>query len=1460
MSPPPSQQRQQHQRTLPNLAAAVDGILFLAACAVSPQWNLSLAPAGQWLAGGRKGNSGAAGAHPQQQQDWRLLCTPSSNGHPPETLPVRVLTDFFVSLRQLLPRLPQSAVTRLIAPLFALGRSIGFVSHRPAEAPEDVRDLAEALGLLLHGVLQRAAAEAPTLPPGDTVQRVSTVCSALTDWSKRLASSHASRLVPLLLLGDPRNVQDLIQEEDFLEVPAAGPPGGPTTTALAVALHRSGAPMLPSNILQATASMIEASAVAACRGLQGIGAPPQRMPGVVEAPVRLHQRADGSQEALAKQQQQEKQEEQTLKLGASPPLQTPIEELRQLVTARASWLPVYYLLMRLSGGIWLPAVQQLAEAAAAQGARLIELFISQQQRQRDLREPEETRNAAWAAVGRMLHVEVQQLSTSLARLHSLRPLRGMARFAGAAVAFDRFLNAQQMPSSSSDGGAATAAGASGEAAVQFLRPLLHTHEPPRDLKEAEKRIRFFCSLVTLGATDPSLVSGVASCLPSEGQISSLGFTSTHQPTTKQQLSSSRGAAAVATLAQQLPIKLIQRLLFACSWIGDWSLVVMGLKLLRHRLDTLTLQRLLGASTSASSSRDGRSTHRFSSKVAAAEDDADERHTAELVGKTLALLHKNYTKWRVSKGGRSSRSSSLASTPRPQGEIWQLQDALCSLASAATLWAAVSGFEKQRPEDVALLTFSLIPFWAQETSEGAAPVHTQQQVQTIRAAAAAAAAAIAEEHDGKEAPQQQPRRRLQEGLNTAALTRSLKGFYTFSSASDISPARYVDSSAVEFYLSELREKRGPGLTAWPPPLLFLLAYNLLRLRRSRGNESFRESSDAATTAAAESQEAGPVAGRSAGGASAPQSHQQQLSSEAEAMAAQLLLGVVAAVEGSVSFPDSVNSWYRGKAPSGPPADASKAPAKSTAQSKGAASVAATSGAPAAPGQGEIRRAGMREVGSFLWALNRTEGGLGAPEAMEDAALLSAAADTAGTPQLPLGNSERHAKLLTLQQAARIAARSIRRPGGFADKLALYCEAAIRAANDCLLQRGGLARTPTACTADAGRAAQQSSFAAPGAVAACGELATVASGGELDGDYLPQNVLARLKAYCLKAPIISKPPITLLPQERPPTSWVSTAGVSLGLLLNFFSSCRTETRRHILWVTLVALHLSSASRSGIVHAPLLAAECGLLQLFHLLRPLAAAGRAGAEESEALESEKGNAGPLEESLPSAASASDPSKLQTPMTGQQLLDRANNSYSSSLLRLFQGAAAFLFAVAAALLRHAQSIAALPADSPRTAAQLQLLLLASSDFATLLHAHCGFTPAGAARAEEGEAQGAASTIPVVTASADFQRVMQELLSVFSSLVVRHAPQIRDSLALLAAAAETLSLCGRYVPLPKGSKKALESFASAAITALRQPPPYQTGQRGSLATPSPHAQRGGGAEELRRLATAVEALKFVQLK
>ncbi|CDJ30377.1 LOW QUALITY PROTEIN: uncharacterized protein EMH_0057590 [Eimeria mitis] len=1009
----------------------------------------------------------------------------------------------------------------------------------------------------------------------------------------------------------------------------------------------------------------------------------------------------------------------------------------------------------------------------------------------------------------MLHLEVQQLAASLARLHSLRPLRGMGHFAAAAVAFDRFLHAQQMQQTSPppDAEASPAAGAatarpSGEASSSQLRPLLHTHEPPRGLKEAERRIRFFCSLVTLGATDPSLFSGVAACLPSEAQIYSFTL---HQPTHQQQMSNTRaaGTAAAATTAcaQQLPLKLLQRLLFACSWVGEWPLVVLGLKILRHRLETLTLQRLLDArSAAACGSRGSRGPEEAAFKTAAAgaaaEEEADERHTAE--------LKNTHGKWRPFKGGPSPRVSSFASSPRSKGDIIQLQDALCGLASAATLWAAVSGFRRQRPEDVALLTFSLIPFWIQaQQDEGAAPVHTQQQVHTIRAAAAAAAAA---EHDGTHALHHQQTQRMQDAPNFTALTRSLRGFHTFSSVSGVSPARYVDPSAIE-----QRERS-------VPPLLFLLGYNILRLRRSRGNEAFRIVSDAASTATAAAGEAAETAtgtGRSVGAAGvATQQHQHQLGTEAEAAAAQLLLRVVAAIEESVSFPEAVNAWYRTGAPGGGPRGPRGEPLKtqrdgdsffssatltrSTGQSRtataaDAASVTATSGAPVAARPAEIRRAGMREVGSFLWSLNRAEGGLGAAETMDADASLSAAAAAAETQLSPFGSSERHAKPLTLQQAARLAARSIRRPGGFADKLALY-----------YLKRAAIF---------------------------CGSHS------------VPHSIIS----------------ITLLPLQSLSGSAAAVGAGAIGAVALAAVVATIEEAQRIASASLLLSLRAFAvvcCRSGIVHAPLLAAECGMLQLFHLLRPLAAVARAGPEASD---SESGDRDRLSDPLVSAAGDRGSTSLQEAMAEQQLIDpNKSSSSNSSVFRLLHEADAFLFAVAAALLRLAQNISALPVDSPRTAAQIQLLLLASSDFATLLHAHCCSTGAGAA-ATEGE-KAAAPNPSGVTASAEFRLVMQELLSIFSRLVVRHAPQIQESLALLAAAAETLSLCGRHVTLPSGSKKALEAFASAAIAALRQPPQHHAAQRGAPSSPASPPQRGGGPEELRRLATALEALKFVELK
>lgn len=683
-------------------------------------------------------------------------------------------------------RLPQAAVTQLIAPLFVIGREIR-LARSPSKPSQEVQALAQALLDLLQEVLQRAAAEAPSLPSGETVQRVSTVYNLLSEWSKNFPSTQTERFTPLLLLGGSGDAIGHFPEEDF-EGHRGGIPNGTAATALAVALQRSGALMLPRGILEAIATMVEASAVAAARGLK-VFAPLLEAHGGVDSPPRLHPLKDWSHKVYSQQQQtlhQRLNVQQPNTGKKSPPSQTTAYEVRLLVAALASWLPVYYLLMRLGGGIWLPAVQQLAEVAAAQGARLIELFISEQQAQRGSAANDEKRCSTWAAVGRMLYGEVQQLCIALARLHSLRPLKGTGQFAAAAVSFDRFL-AHQASASAKTGPASASARLT---PLAFFRPLLHTHEPPRDLREAERRIRFFCSLVTLGAKDRSLTSGVAACLPSESELDSL--LSTEWQTQEEAFSTSTAAAAVIC-AQRLSLKVLQRLLFACSWIGEWALVTQGLKVLRYRLDTLTLQRLLRSHTSARNESNGVSSTQIGSFATAASAPAEtqDRSAAELVGKTLSLLQR-------SSSMRGSPPKGDGKQPRPLSpdsdlEASELQDSLCSLASAATLWAAVSGFEGHQPEDVALLTFSLIPFWIQETSAGASPVHTEQNVQTIRSAAAGTAAVDSEE---PQTNQQRQRGPVERGLTVSSLVSSLKGSNAFASSSGISSGRYVAPAAVE----------------------------------------------------------------------------------------------------------------------------------------------------------------------------------------------------------------------------------------------------------------------------------------------------------------------------------------------------------------------------------------------------------------------------------------------------------------------------------------------------------------------------------------------------------------------------------------------------------------------------------------------------------------------------------------
>ncbi|OEH76857.1 hypothetical protein cyc_00263 [Cyclospora cayetanensis] len=1165
-----------------------------------------------------------------------------------------VFTGFRVSFR----RLPRSAITRLLAPLFALGCTIGLPvaassSSEDGSSPGEVQALAQAVSRLLQGVLLRAAAETPTLPAREIVQRIST-------------SSEAQSL--------------------------------------------------PDELLHAIAAMIESSAAAASRGLRshndGESLQPTRSGSDLESfPPTSHQHCP-----------QETQSDP----GGPLPKEAVAEEMRQLVGARASWLPVFYELMRLSGGVGLPAVQQLAETAAAQAARLLQLFLSHSPpRQTDGCSPtSEAPSSAWAAVGRLLYGEVQQLATSLARLHSLRPLKGMRQLAATLVAFDRFLATQDVPNSAdaspasqpfaSKAAEAPAAAACSPSALS-LRPLVHTREPPLDLKEAERRIRFFCALVTLGASGSSLSSGVAACLPSERQLHALTAFEMleYQKRQKSRFLLARAEAATKS-ALQLPLQLLQRLLFACSWIEEWPLVTRVLTILRRRLEVLTLQHFLRSlHETDGSTRDGEGTPGAAGKAADAEASHRENYTAELVGKTLALLHKTWVnrgRFHHVKDVRTSRSTPasaqsqgalLAAGPSEGEGASRLQAALYGLASTATLWAAVRGFDKQQPEDIALLTFSLIPFWTSRLSARASPMHTEEQVRLIRdAAVAAEGVAAGGSHEASQGKQPQTQQQPSKGTwaehqQLETLSRSLRGLSTFSPAWGVaSPvARFVHPAAVEFYVSELRRKKSYAFRAWPAPLLFLLGYNVLRLRRTKAVEAPK----------------GPAS--TTGGAGE----------------------VVAAMEEGVTFPHAVNAYCDAEAAGIRAADAASPASFSPA---GASSQSATTP-------------------------------------------LKALVAGRGTGLRPPRRPTAPAQLCTIrlaglrEEASRTAAQMLKRSGGLADKLAVYCEAAIRAANDFLLQQqGGHPQRGLRANAVDGRRPLLRAGAR-----------LVASEGPLESEeetekqrQETQSVFEVLKSFTLNGVEAPPPAVSLLPAERPHMSWVSTAGVSL--------------------------------------------ECGLLQLFHLLRPLAAAARVEMESAEQLEG------------------------KTPLP--------------AVLVILREAPAFLFAVTAALLRHARVIADLPPEAPRTAGQVQLLLLAASDFAALLHAHCRWT--GGAVGDYATPRQRAS---LVTESSDFRRALHQLLSLVNGIVLRHASQVCGSLSLLAAAAEILSRCGRQVPPPKGTMKAVEAFASAAIAALRQPAAYhaatQTGD--SSSDPSGKDQlRTGGPEELRRLATALEALKFVELQ
>lgn len=273
--------------------------------------------------------------------------------------------------------------------------------------------------------------------------------------------------------------------------------------------------------------------------------------------------------------------------------------------------------------------------------------------------------------------------------------------------------------------------------------------------------------------------------------------------------------------------------------------------------------------------------------------------------------------------------------------------------------------------------------------------------------------------------------------------------------------------------------------------------------------------------------------------------------------------------------------------------------------------------------------------------------------------------------------------------------------------------------------------------------------------------------------------------------------------------------------------------------------------------------MLQLFHLLRPLVACLRV---ERDAWHFN------LTEPSPRLAKTSAPSfgcrseqLLPSAATGQcQQIMRNNTNNDSGLVSLLKESPAFVFAVAVALLRHAEAVLSLSADASRIATQVQLVLLAASDFGALLHAHCGSNDAS----QESETLGVSATSrdqgrrpPVVISSAAFRQVLHALLSLLGGIVVKHSKQICASLALTTAAAEIFSRCGRHAPLPSGSKMAVQAIASAAIAALKQPASsFPSGELAAFSHGLSHKQRLGGAEELRKLALALEALQFVELK
>lgn len=344
------------------------------------------------------------------------------------------------------------------------------------------------------------------------------------------------------------------------------------------------------------------------------------------------------------------------------------------------------------------------------------------------------------------------------------------------------------------------------------------------------------------------------------------------------------------------------------------------------------------------------------------------------------------------------------------------------------------------------------------------------------------------------------------------------------------------------MSELIKRRGRELPYWPSPLIFLLAYNVLRLQFAKGYEGGRARSRAAAAAVPVSAtgDAASPAILTAVDAAAATEQQQQLSWASEAAAAQLLLQAVNAIEKKVTFPDSVNALCGHKTV---PVEVDGGP-KAV---RGTLANPVPTAAPTVSRQCSIRLAGLREVGSFLWALNRAEGGYdrAVPTDATNAVQSTAAPEVLSAESL----LESSNKLLTIQEAARIAAQTVKRRGGFADKLALYYEAAIREANERLLQRSSASGTAS-CRAHPHQSIDR---------AVTGHL------NDEKGGASAHSALEALKAFCREVPDTSKPAVSLRSLDLPSLGWVSTAGVSLGLLLNFYSSYRFEIRRHILWVS-------------------------------------------------------------------------------------------------------------------------------------------------------------------------------------------------------------------------------------------------------------------------------------------------------